>query len=341
MATTSFPTFDGTRLGYPLFMRDTYGQAANRSTQTGALLSHIMTPEERLARFGPNPPQPPPPPGQIPIVPAVAPATGVMSHLSLLLKVYEITYNDYNTWSREEMEFTTDFVGALTPETKQRLASVPFHGVPAANMPAGPPAPIAERTLPVLMALLRQEYGQLTVHDLTRVRLGLETPFNPATTNIERYIASHREAHQILASNNQDLPSQEKVRIFKSGLTQCALYKACITIYENNNPAVVNQNFEHLAEQVRQFQPDELLNTGNTGYANQAHHSDNKAGVETFLAANKLFFCHTHGLTFHSSANCRTPGTGHVKTTTFSNRNGSTASDKIPLPHKPASKKNT
>lgn len=250
------------------------------------------------------------------------------------LKQHDSLLLAWNNQARDDNALRGKILASLPASVKRILSNATLNAVPDLNIAAGPAAPIEHRPIKELMALLRQTFGQLTVQDLTKIRARLNIPFSPATQTMDQFIESHYEIYHILDTNQEVHPTGEKIQRLRTAVLPCGLYHVCLTSYDSQHPRPADQTFENFAEALRNFQPLDAVSTGHMGYVNEARHSSTTTSAEDFLRAHKLFFCWTHGLTYHSSANCKQKAIGHDVNATFNNRCGSKASDRLP-PFKP------
>lgn len=203
---------------------------------------------------------------------------------------------------------------------------------------------VRRRTLRDIMAILKDNYGTLTAHELEQQKRLLLEPYSPSSP-IREYTRRHKVVHTACESAGQAMSAAEKVQHLRAGVRHVPQFAAAVQHYLMTTPSVAQQTFTALADILAQAEDngDPSPTAGSAGYSAATVGAPREATftlseVTAMISAavakalqdssttapkrQSTQYCWTHGPSAHSSRDCRAPAQGHITEATNTDRRG-------------------
>ena len=335
------PTFSGNKSDFANFRVTYLDKAALFSSRCNfgfGLIGFLVTPAEWLAlpfpanhvavAFAPILD-----PGAEPILANNANALAVSVH-NADWNTWKLHFSEFQGQRKECLDFKNAMLDALDPISRE-LMKDPIHGTRGI-------------TLREIDARLVNAYGVLSSADISKNEDILRVPYHGGNS-FRDFAAAQRLAHTVALRNGQPFPEAQKVQFLLAALKPCGIFTLRCQMWQVEFPQVANQTFELLVTAIQEF-ADNLSHdstsssSGFTAAVNISNTSDiyslitsavaaavanlpsNKTSVDNVptraTPAQNSVYCWTHGIGYHSSANCRNPASGHVPNATLRNKHG-------------------
>lgn len=321
--------FDGTATDYiHRFRPAVLTTAFTSSFHSGVLLFDMLSDAERLQRWPPTPDHPHTPSfAELPVPPPLtqlpdATPTNVFTLCTRLT-------DEYNLFLSERANLFIWLLDATPQSVRNRIAN--FHTITTSRQ---------------LLAALDAKFRTLPAAELHALQAKLDLPYSDGTA-IDAYLTEKERIFAIREEQGIPLSNFDQFTSLHRGVAHSTSFQQCLIIYFQTHPLMQQQSYDTLAQALRTHNiqtttaasfltaaaavstqhPTAAKPKKHTGTYHSPRAPTNRPSTDT-----PSQYCHTHGITYHTSAQCKHPGPAHKVEATIDNKMGGSEAIATPNP---------
>jgi hypothetical protein len=188
--------------------------------------------------------------------------------------------------------------------------------------------------LAVILSNLDMHYATVTRQELMDAQSELEVRYHHSK-DFKSHVAKHRQLHNTFVQAGNPISDMEKVSKLAKSVDHDPEMRSVVLMYFTAYPNLANQTFNELATRIstlmanRPSTHNEFANAAaSTKHTSLATENEElKREIKELqrllkVQGNPKKFCWTHGVTGHTSEQCRYPASGHQNDATIANKMG-------------------